>query len=313
MTDTEMTQASGLMLPMKGDGPLRFLGPRRARAACNLCRIRKVRCDARDGRPCFNCTFENVQCILMPKKSRRKAADGSTKKQNILKPVVSAKDVAAVPSKSAVNKVSPQEGYSNVSPSNPISEVDQSSTGPAPITLDSLLDGFGSPFATNMDKMNWQTIDHGSTGSTLSPNHSSSWTMEEDICAKESWEPPALPQFVKPIPEHLLKEDIEHLQRKGALSVPEPDLRAALLRSFIEHIHPCLPILHLQDLLDILQDKSPTNERISLPLFQAIMFAGAPWVDIKLFRRLGYLTRKAARRALYLKARVSMTNWSDTL
>ncbi|RVX74787.1 hypothetical protein B0A52_01064 [Exophiala mesophila] len=306
MTDTAMNQTPGLMLPMKGDGPLRFLGPRRARAACNLCRVRKVRCDARDGRPCFNCTFENVQCILMPKRSRRKTPHGTIKKQNTLKPVIPAKDVAVAPEPPAVKETAPHEVYSNVSPlSNTIPEIDQSNTDPAPITLDSLLDGFGTgPFATNVDKMNWQTIDSGSISSSLSPNQSSSWTAGVDVCAKESWETPALPRFVKPIPDHLPKEDIEYLQRKGALSIPEPDLRAALLRSFIEYVHPTLPILQLQDLLDILQDNSPTNERISLPLFQAIMFAGAPWVDIKLFRRLGYLTRKAARRALYLKARL---------
>lgn len=56
-------------------------GPRRARAACNLCRWRKVRCNAQNGQPCSNCTFEDVQCVMAPKQRRREATKISTKRQ----------------------------------------------------------------------------------------------------------------------------------------------------------------------------------------------------------------------------------------
>ena len=48
--------------------------------------------------------------------------------------------------------------------------------------------------------------------------------------------------------------------------------------------------------------------QLSFPHFQAVMFAGAAWVDVKLVRKLGYLTRKAARKVLYQKARVRSIN-----
>lgn len=44
---------------------------RRARAACELCRSKKVRCDARGGRACSNCTFDHVPCILSPRRLRK--------------------------------------------------------------------------------------------------------------------------------------------------------------------------------------------------------------------------------------------------
>ena len=49
----------------------RGLSSRPARAPCVLCGWRKARCDARDNHQCSNCTFENVQCVLTSKQSRK--------------------------------------------------------------------------------------------------------------------------------------------------------------------------------------------------------------------------------------------------
>jgi hypothetical protein len=46
-------------------------GFQRARVACRVCREKKIRCDVREGEPCSNCALDNIQCILVPKKSRR--------------------------------------------------------------------------------------------------------------------------------------------------------------------------------------------------------------------------------------------------
>lgn len=43
----------------------------RARAACQLCRWKKVRCDARDGKRCSNCVFEELECVMLPKRPRK--------------------------------------------------------------------------------------------------------------------------------------------------------------------------------------------------------------------------------------------------
>lgn len=51
-------------------GATRSIAPR-ARSACKLCRLKKVRCDSRDGKRCSICAFENVPCVLVPKQSRK--------------------------------------------------------------------------------------------------------------------------------------------------------------------------------------------------------------------------------------------------
>lgn len=113
-----------------------------------------------------------------------------------------------------------------------------------------------------------------------------------------------LPAFIQPIPDHLAPEDVDYLRKKGCFDVPEPELRDAILRSYAEYVHPCIPLLDLARFLSSILSPQPQGNRISLLLFQAVMFAGSAHVDIKPLRKLGYLRRKAARRALYLKTKV---------
>ena len=47
------------------------IGSARARAACTVCRWRKVRCDAQEKQPCTTCKFERIECVLPPTKRRR--------------------------------------------------------------------------------------------------------------------------------------------------------------------------------------------------------------------------------------------------
>ncbi|EXJ70664.1 uncharacterized protein A1O5_05654 [Cladophialophora psammophila CBS 110553] len=95
---------------------------------------------------------------------------------------------------------------------------------------------------------------------------------------------------------------MNYLHQKGACSLPDAELRDALIESYIDYIHPCYPFLDL-DLLDKALCGN-SDQQFSLPVLQAVMFAGSSWVDIKLLRRRGFLTRKAARMTFYLRTRL---------
>ena len=114
-----------------------------------------------------------------------------------------------------------------------------------------------------------------------------------------------LPDFIQPIPSHLAPEDIEYLHKKGCFDIPAPELRDAILRCYAEYVHPTMPLLDLARFISSITSPRPDRERVSLLLYQAVMFAGSAHVDIKPLRKLGFLTRKAARKALYLKTKVS--------
>ena len=75
-------------------------------------------------------------------------------------------------------------------------------------------------------------------------------------------------------------EDAEFLQHKGALSLPAADVRNEILKSYIEYVDPFMPVLDLREFLRIVESGDGKSEKISLQVFQAVMFAGSAFVDI---------------------------------
>ena len=126
-----------------------------------------------------------------------------------------------------------------------------------------------------------------------------------DIKDKHSQSRPLLPHYLAPIPDRLPSEEVDYLVKKGSFDIPDLEFRNALLRSYIDFVHPLMPLIDLEPLLISLEDSEGRSGQVSLLLFQACMFAGSAHVDIKPLRRLGFLTRKAARKALYQKVKVS--------
>ena len=99
--------------------------------------------------------------------------------------------------------------------------------------------------------------------------------------------------------------DIDYLFAKGALSLPETSVRNALMKAYIEYVHPYMPLVEMHELLAIIDDATGQSGKVSLLLFQSIMFAGTAFVDMEFLRNAGYTNRKAARKAFFQKARVS--------
>lgn len=279
---------------------------RRVGVACAFCRLRKVKCNRLDDQPCTNCIFENVQCLLLPKQRRHRKARNSIRTPGQEVPQTTAPDLAT----------------SNEWPTNPLAV--QTQLSPPPV-FDSPIQQPLEPETTSEDSapadcdiqsnqdfdsdINWR--DAAVEAVPLRPPNRS---------ISPSLNPPSLrggrefltfsvPSFLKPPPSCLGEQDLDYLARKGALYVPEPELRDALIESYVYYIHPCYPILDLDTLEDAMLDNS--NNPFSLSVFQAIMFAGSSWVDVTLLRKLGYLSRWAARQAFYSRARVSPTSFYD--
>ena len=113
-----------------------------------------------------------------------------------------------------------------------------------------------------------------------------------------------LPDYLKPLPQRMTSVDIDYLFAKGALSLPETPIRNALLRAYLEFVYPYMPLIEIHELLQIIEDGTGQSGRMSLLLFQAIMFAGTAFVDMEYLKGAGYTNRKAARKAFFQKARV---------
>lgn len=112
-----------------------------------------------------------------------------------------------------------------------------------------------------------------------------------------------LPDYISPLPQRFQKEDIDYLAAKGALTLPDLNLRNELLKSFVHYVHPYLPILNLEDFLQTIVANDGVH-RLSLLLFQAVMFAGTAFVDLRHLQAAGYSTRKSARKLFFQRARL---------
>lgn len=115
-----------------------------------------------------------------------------------------------------------------------------------------------------------------------------------------------LPSYLKEPSPRLAKEDLDFLVQKGALDIPHPGFTRDIFKAYIRHIHPHIPFLDL-DLFSnaIFDDGRGGNGSISLLLFQAVMFAGAIFVDLKFLYAAGYLSRRQALETLFQRVQVS--------
>lgn len=68
-------------------------------------------------------------------------------------------------------------------------------------------------------------------------------------------------------------------------------------------MHAYMPLLELDEFLNVIF-ANDGSQKLSLLLFQAVMFAGAAFIDMKHLHAAGFNSRKAARRAFFQKARV---------
>lgn len=115
-----------------------------------------------------------------------------------------------------------------------------------------------------------------------------------------------LPPFIQKLPS-LAEEDAEYLTAKGVFSLPDERLQNELLRTFVLHVHPYLPVLDLPPFLQAIADNNG-HSSVSMLLMYAVMFSAIAFVDPTHIQRAGYTSRKAARQEFFRKARVSQVH-----
>ncbi|KIW31724.1 uncharacterized protein PV07_03324 [Cladophialophora immunda] len=282
---------------------------RRASAACSYCQWRKIRCNVEAGIPCNNCKLENVVCRItkrrMTKQDRaaqlRQQQQQQQQQQQPPPPAARAMSASTNP-----NVIEPNAQMRTPLPqivpfqSASVRSVErQSIERPIP-----LADLESSPVLG----ISSETSHQGNSKDPAFPRspslrsaHSSSTTIEQ--IQRRLVNKPTLPGYFAPVPDHLANADLEYLQKKGSFDIPSDGFRDAVLCSYAEFVHIYMPVLSIDDFLMDVAGLRGFNGSVSLLLFQAVMFLGCAHVDIKLLRMMGFLTRKAARRALYQRTK----------
>lgn len=118
---------------------------------------------------------------------------------------------------------------------------------------------------------------------------------------QQSHDTPLLPSFITPVSAKILPEDLDFLLTKGALVLPDPDLRIEILRAYLFSVHPFMPLLDVQHFVRALQTG---DTQVSLLLFQAVMFAGLHSLQPDIVQRLGFRSPKQARETFFNRVRL---------
>ncbi|OJD16056.1 hypothetical protein AJ78_03729 [Emergomyces pasteurianus Ep9510] len=254
---------------------------KRASAACRSCRARKVRCDVLlKSTPCTNCRLDGAECVIAESKRTKfaRTADGTT--LLIGNPQKDPEDNAWNAANTAPNNELIQASTSgSVDRNNEYDSSDcelQQQSTPDPIV------------AHDMILSNMFSIMHQLFG-----------PAPETIQAQPDID---LPRFIKQNRMEIDPDDLNYLHKKGAFEIPHFAFRNELLKSFVNYVHVYMPFLDLEDFLQTIYENSG-RKRISLLLFQAVMFAGTAFVNMKHLRMAGYQCRRAARKAFFQRVR----------
>lgn len=295
---------------------------RRAARACVSCRARKVRCDVVEGAPCGNCRWDNVECVVQESRRRKKnlfdaTLSSSTGSQHAEAhhPQLKAKtstpiNITAAPLRRQ-SEVSQFSSTSNDGSSQACIPEGGGLESHVPHMI------YQRSGGVQLDPLMLAKLQAGNSGSRYpsiwpSPSNSARHgSVSGDVRTAQFLntleEPDAsshLPAFIRPLPAKIAAEDVAYLHTKGALTLPSIPLQNALLRCYIEYVHPYMPLVDLNEFLTAINARDGLCGQISLFLYHAVMFSATAFVESKHLKDAGYHTRKAARKAFFYKARL---------
>lgn len=114
-------------------------------------------------------------------------------------------------------------------------------------------------------------------------------------------------------------EDLDFLRKKGCFSLPDPDVRQALLRTYFHHVHPFLPMVNSSQFIMEYENCDP--KRVHFLLLWSMFLAAAnvsigavtsltylinttKFIDNSTLVQAGYNSRKAMKESIYRRAKV---------
>jgi len=218
---------------------------KRASRACSSCRFRKVRCDLLiTGSPCTSCRLYGMSCSI-PTDRRLKSTKDPVLELNP-KDVI---DGSRKNAQDAGNLELPESvRLSRYFPAKTTQALNLRQTKlPDDQNLQYWVDSPRRPEGADYD----QLATRKKTGD---------WKI---------W----LPNYAAPLSQSITREDYKRLHGEGAFIVPENSIRNELLRSYIQFVHPTIPVLDLEQFLMAVDGTSNEVEGVSFLVFQAVMFA----------------------------------------
>ncbi|KAL2828848.1 fungal-specific transcription factor domain-containing protein [Aspergillus pseudoustus] len=267
---------------------------KRSRVACDFCHSRKVRCDLTvTGAPCTNCRLDQQSCFVRESRNKRpKRSDG--------------RNIAAQRRPSTAATTSQAGQLATLSPPGMTITEALENTLAEETLLDFPFAAFSSP-----DRSFPTRVEGGlsSIAPTLGENSSSSdvSTLDKSVI---------FPYYefleLKQLSE-LSPADVRYLDSKGCFRVPATPYLEDYLHEYFLHVHPCMPVVDEAEFWSSYEKEGRSDDtKVSLLLFQAMLFAASAFVPSSSIRASGFLDSHEARETLHRRAALLLQLAADT-
>ncbi|EPE04422.1 c6 transcription factor [Ophiostoma piceae UAMH 11346] len=260
---------------------------RRARAACRICGLRKVRCDVTKqdfGEPCTNCRRDGLTCTVLPRKKHRPRRPNGTF------------DYGPA-------SVSPLDGTgaggSGDGPDSPQSpEPGAGIKAPSPEADGRLPDDDASTYMGDNRGPRQSVYDlcHPLTPQETRPPRALQSANSNSKGSKATGGPTSVPSSSLWRPH-----ETAYLNHQGAFTPLSPRLLDDVMRVYFAHVHFFLPVLDAGEFVD--DYKTSGWKGIDPLLGWSMCLAAANFVPDDVLTRAGYKTRKEMKEAMYARAK----------
>ncbi|KAF2815567.1 uncharacterized protein BDZ99DRAFT_435984 [Mytilinidion resinicola] len=281
---------------MADDQPRSTLPPRsrkRASKACLACRARKVRCDIsqREG-TCTNCSLDQQVCVVKPRPTRYR---NSAQSNPSLRATLPTTIPSNVPQPSS--QIPPPELLDQEPPYQPTNVEEILPDLDASIGLNTA-NHPDDPSDQSIRDLNWDSPAQSDTREGLQATPKST-----DPHVMSSYYP-----FLKLNNlTQMAPDDINFLERQSCFRIPTQPALDELMREYFLHVHPSLPIINEGDFWDMYTNRDVVlgdHSRMSLFVFQAMLFAACSFVPQATIRKLGFTSTRSARAAYFRRAKL---------
>ncbi|KAF2266953.1 cutinase transcription factor 1 alpha [Lojkania enalia] len=273
---------------------------RRASKACQCCRARKVRCNVTEhGAPCTNCRLDEVECIVSESRRKKKWSKDDDHLENTT-------TVSAANRKLASREALDGFQTLNSASSRRSHEAEPRHEEHVPHSIYQSHGTRLNSIGAYSDIHHRLSINSQANGVPTLPFSSfgGDGTAAYFGNVAPKFSAADLPLYIKPLPSRIGPDEVSYLEKKGALTIPKLPLRNEMLRAYVEFVHPYMPLIDLHDFLMVIDRADGSLGKVSLILFQAVMFAGSAFVDMHHLCAAGYVTRKEARKDFFQKTRL---------
>ncbi|KKP07879.1 hypothetical protein THAR02_00087 [Trichoderma harzianum] len=283
----------------------------RCAVACQACRQRKVRCSlAVTGKPCIGCTQDRAECIVIPKQPRktkraylqanRRCDTGSMRGSDAINYPSSDHESNLSVSSAPVGDTREGGVCNEVDVDTPSLEQSQKARATTVRNEDE-----GDIENEEQNGVEIVTAAFGqSRGNGQVPFYSGSQTGPAytlDICSPEK---PLSTHFLIPSRGRspLSSADRSYLDAKGVFTLPKTKSCESLLRAYLHHVHPIMPVVEVDHILEY--QRNGRLHEYNILLLWSIFSAAVNFVSPEVYQQEGYKSRKEMKASMYSRAKL---------